>query len=51
MSFTKEDLQTIEFIQDKLQGKNCDKLLKSLATLKGKLDKAVRQEEIKEKYK
>jgi hypothetical protein len=49
MSFTKQDIQTIEFVEDKLKDKNCSKLLKSVATLKEKIDKVVKHEEIKDK--
>jgi len=51
MSFTKHDSQVLEFAIDKLKDSNCTKLLKSLATLKAKIDKQVKHESIKdEKY-
>ena len=49
MSYTKQDSQTLEFAIDKLKNSNCTKLLKSLATLKAKIDKDVKHQEVKDK--
>ena len=47
MEFTEKDLLIIEFAMDKLNSKNSQKLLKELATLKEKVNKVIKIEEIK----
>ncbi len=46
--FTKKDLDVIDFAIDKLGSKESKKLVKELETLKNKVSKTIKVEEIKE---
>jgi len=46
---TEKDVLTLDFAIDKLSNQDCQKLLKELATLKAKMNKIIKVQEIKSK--